>query len=363
METRIHNFSAGPAALPLAALEEAQRDLPCLPGAGASVLEISHRSKQFEAILGQAKRNLRSLLQIPQEYQILFLQGGATLQFAMLAMNFLGKERSADYIHTGSWASKAISEGKKLGAVRTVWNGKDENFTRTPRQEELDLDPDAAYLHFTSNETIQGIEFHAPPDGGDVPVFCDMSSNFLSRPVDVSKYGFIYAGAQKNVGPAGVVIAILREDLLGRIPENLPLLLDYKAIAANDSLLNTPPAFGIYFVELVTRWLLETMGGLPGIAEYNTKKARLLYDAIDKSGGFYKGHAATECRSHMNVTFRLGSEELEKKFIAEATAQGLDGLKGHRSVGGCRASIYNAVELASVEALRDFMVEFQRANG
>ncbi|MCC6144182.1 MAG: 3-phosphoserine/phosphohydroxythreonine transaminase [Candidatus Hydrogenedentes bacterium] len=362
MEQRVYNFSAGPATLPVPALEEAQRNLLCLPGAGASVMEISHRSKQFEAVLQAAKGNIGSLLDIPEGYKIVFMQGGATLQFALIAMNFLPKGQQADYVNMGSWAKKAISEAKKVGSPRVIWDGASENYTRMPRRDELTVNADAAYIHTTSNETIQGIELQSDLDFGDVPQICDMSSDFLSRPVDVSKYGMIYAGAQKNVGPAGVVICIIREDLLARVPEGLPSLLDYKQIAENDSLLNTPPSFSVYMVELVTRWVKETIGGLDKMAELNREKASLLYQLIDE-GDYYRGHSQPECRSVMNVTFRLPSEDLEKKFISEATKAGLDGLKGHRSVGGCRASIYNAMPREGVVALRDFMIEFRKNNG
>jgi len=362
VEKRIYNFSAGPAVLPLPALERAQKELLVLPGAGASVMEISHRSKAFSAILERTKANFKTLLSLPDNYHVLFTPGGATMQFTMLAMNFL-RGGSADYIHTGSWASKAMAEAKKLGAPRTAWSGKAENFVRVPENGELDLDPNASYVHFTSNETIQGIEFLEEPDAGDKPLFCDASSDFLSRPLDITKYALLYAGAQKNVGPSGMAVVILRDDLLARVPEGLPPLLDYKLMIENDSLYNTPPTFTIYMVGLVTDWLLHEMGGLEKIALLNRKKAQLLYDVIDQSGGFYRGHAQKASRSLMNVTFRLPDETLEKEFVAQATAAGLDGLKGHRSVGGCRASIYNAMPLAGCETLRNFMIAFQKAKG
>lgn len=362
MEERIYNFSAGPAVLPLPALERAQKELLVLPGAGASVMEISHRSKAFSAILEKTKANFKMLLKLPDYYHILFTPGGATMQFTMLAMNFL-RGGSADYIHTGSWASKALAEAKKHGAPRTAWSGKAENFVRVPENSELDLDPNAAYVHFTSNETIQGIEFLEEPAVGDKPLFCDASSDFLSRPLDITKYALLYAGAQKNVGPSGMAVVIVRDDLLALVPEGLPPLLDYKLMIENDSLYNTPPTFTIYMVGLVTDWLLHEMGGLEKIALQNRKKAQLLYDVIDQSGGFYRGHAQKASRSLMNVTFRLPEEALEKEFIAQAAAAGLDGLKGHRSVGGCRASIYNAMPLAGCETLRDFMMAFQKAKG
>lgn len=360
---RVYNFSAGPAALPLPVLQKAQAELLELPGAGASVMEISHRSKAFAAVHERAKADLKALLGVPDGYHILFIQGGASLQFSMLAMNFLGKGQSADYIQCGSWAGKAIGEAKKVGNVRIAWSGKEEGYVRMPKQAELDLDPNAAYVHGTSNETIQGVEFFTEPDTGDVPFFCDASSDFLSRPLDMSKYALLYAGAQKNAGPSGVAVVIIRDDLLSRVPEGLPSLLDYKIMAENDSLYNTPPCFGIYMVGLVAAWLREDIGGLEKINEMNCRKAKLLYDTIDNSGGYYKGHAVTEYRSIMNVTFRLPSEELEAKFIKEATAAGFDGLKGHRSVGGCRASIYNAITEEACSKLTGFMKEFQQANG
>ncbi len=362
MEKRIFNFSAGPAVLPLPVLEQAQRELLVYPGAGASILEISHRSKTFEAVLQQAKDNIRALLQLPDTYKILFCQGGASLQFTMVAMNLLRGDK-ADYIHTGSWAAKAIEEGKRQGTVHIAWNGKPENFVRVPRSEELQCSADAVYLHFTSNETIQGIEFPEEPASGDVPLVCDASSDFLSRPIAVEKYGLIYAGAQKNVGPAGVAVVIIRDDLLERSAPDLPPLLSYRTLAEHDSLYNTPPCFAIYIIALVTQWLRDSMGGLTGIAEHNRRKAALLYDVIDQSGGFYRGHAQPSSRSLMNVTFRLPNEELEATFVKEAKSRGLDGLKGHRSVGGCRASIYNAMPYEGCVALAEFMKEFQRKNG
>jgi phosphoserine aminotransferase len=362
VEQRIFNFSAGPATLPLPVLKKAQEDLVVYPGAGASVMEISHRSKAFSAILANAKANIKALLQLPDNYHILFTPGGATMQFSMLAMNFLDG-KSADYIQCGSWAGKAISEAKKHGSVRVAWSGKDENYVRMPKNGELSLDPNAAYVHCTSNETIQGVEFFEEPEVGGKPLICDASSDFLSRPLDISKYAMMYAGAQKNVGPSGMAVVILRDDMLAQTPANLPSLLDYKLMIENDSLYNTPPSFTIYIVSLVTKWLLEEIGGLEKMAVQNKRKAQLLYDAIDSSGGFYRGHAQKEYRSLMNVTFRLPDEAAEKEFIAEATAAGMDGLKGHRSVGGCRASIYNAMPVEGCECLRDFMVEFHKKKG
>ncbi|MBP8129657.1 MAG: 3-phosphoserine/phosphohydroxythreonine transaminase [Candidatus Hydrogenedentes bacterium] len=363
MEQRIFNFSAGPAVLPLPVLERAQAQLVSYPGAGMSVMEMSHRSKAFATIHENAKANIKALLGLPDSYRVLFLAGGATMQFIMLAMNFLGKDKSADYIQCGSWANKAMNEAKRFGAVRTVWSGKAENYVRMPKNGELDRDPNAAYLHFTSNETIQGTQFPEEPDAGAVPLICDASSDFLSRPIAATKYAMIYAGAQKNAGPAGMAIVILREDMIARAPEGLPSLLDYRVASDNDSLYNTPPCYTIYMTGLVTQWLKDDIGGLEKMAAINQAKAQLIYDVIDRSGGYYKGHALPGSRSLMNVTFTLPNAELEAKFVAEAKAAGMDGLKGHRSVGGCRASIYNAMPRAGCEALHDFMVEFQRKNG
>lgn len=363
MADRVHNFSAGPAALPLPVLEAAQRDLLAYPGAGASVMEISHRSKEFTEIIETAEANLRTLLSVPEDYSVLFLQGGASLQFSMVPMNLRGDGQTADYIATGSWASKAIKEAQKCGSVHVAWDNKDENYVRFPEQGDLNLTAGAAYVHVTSNETIQGTEMQAEPETGDVPLVCDASSNFVSKPIDVSKYGIIYAGAQKNIGPSGLAVVIIRNDLLDRTPDGLPSLLDFKLMAENKSLYNTPPSWGVYMVMLVTKWLLEDIGGLDKMKAINEAKAKTLYDIIDGSGGFYRGHAVPAYRSQMNVTFVLQNEDLEKKFVAEATAANLHGLKGHRSVGGCRASIYNAVPKESVDALASFMKDFQQANG
>lgn len=364
MSERVINFSAGPAGLPLAALKKAQEEFLVMPGAGANAMEISHRSPSFDAILAKAKGNIKTLLGLSDNYKVLFLQGGASLQFSMIAMNFLrGTGKPGDFILTGSWGEKAIKESAKEGTTRKVWSGKDGNYVRTPKQSELDLDSNAAFCHFTSNETIQGVEFFTEPETGDVPLICDMSSDFLSRPIPADKYAMIYAGAQKNVGPAGTAVVILREDMLERVPEGLHSMLDYKLMAENDSLYNTPSTYTIYIISLTTEWLLNDMGGLSGMEKVNRAKAKLLYDAIDNSGGYFKGHAEADSRSIMNVTWRLPSEELEKKFIAEAKAANLSELKGHRSVGGIRASIYNAMPMEGVETLVKFMGEFQKANG
>lgn len=359
MTERIFNFSAGPATLPESVLLQAQRDLFSLPGVGMSILEVSHRSAAFETVIQEAEADLRALLAIPDNYKVLFLQGGASLQFSMVPMNILPSGQSADYILTGSWGQGAVKEARKLGAVREAATTAATNFNRLPSSNEIHLDPQAAYLHFTSNETIFGVEFQNEPVAGEVPLVCDMSSNFLSRPVDVAKYGLIYAGAQKNAGPAGATIVIIREDLLARIPGGLPSMLDYGVLAKNGSMYNTPPCFSIYICGLVFKWLRNEIGGLEKIFQLNQEKAGVLYEAIDASEGYYRGHAEKDCRSLMNVTFRLPSEDLEKQFIKEATAAGLDGLKGHRSVGGLRASIYNAFPKAGVERLARFMAEFK----
>jgi phosphoserine aminotransferase len=360
---RAHNFNAGPAVLPLPVLQQAQAELLDFQGTGMSVMEISHRSAAYDGVIQQAEADLRTLMNIPANYKVLFQQGGASLQFAMIPMNLRDAGSSADYIVNGSWGKAAIKEAQKLGQTRTAGASEATNFDRHPTQSELDLDPDAAYLHFTSNETIHGVEFKREPEPpAGVPLVCDMSSNFVSRPVDVSKYGLIYAGAQKNAGPSGVTVVILRDDLLERVPANLPVMLDYNVQANKGSMHNTPPCFAIYIVGLVFRWLLD-LGGLEAIARHNTEKAAMLYETIDRSGGFYRGHAIPEQRSLMNVPFRLPTEDLEKVFVKEATEADLIGLKGHRSVGGLRASIYNALPKESVAALVQFMGYFQQKYG
>jgi phosphoserine aminotransferase len=359
--TRILNFSAGPAVLPVEVLEQAQRDLLSLPGVGMSILEISHRSKPFDDILEGCEADLRSLAGIPAGYHVLFLQGGASLQFSMVPMNLLPAGGSADYIVTGSWSQKAVKEAKRVGGVKIAASTEGENFSRVPRQEELTLDPSAAYVHYTTNNTIFGTEFHYIPNTGAVALVADASSDIFSGPIDVSKYALIYAGAQKNLAPAGVTLAIVRDDVLKRTPSSLPTMLQYSVHAENKSMYNTPPVFAIYVMRLVLAWLLK-QGGLAAVGARNAKKADKLYAAIDRTE-FYRGHAKQDSRSRMNVTFRLPSEELEKKFVKDATAAGLDGLKGHRSVGGLRASIYNAFPEEGVDALVQFMAEFERRNG
>jgi phosphoserine aminotransferase len=359
--TRIFNFSAGPAVLPYEVLEEAQRDLLALPGVGMSILEISHRSSTFDEVIEGCEADLRKLAGIPSNYHVLFLQGGASLQFSMVPMNLLPPGGSADYVVTGAWSEKAVKEAKRVGGVKIAGSTQGENFARIPKQNELTLDPSAAYVHITTNNTIFGTEWHYVPDVGGVPLVADTSSHMYSRPIDVAKYGLIYAGAQKNLAPAGLTLVIIRDDLLKRTPSTLATMMQYGVHAENKSMYNTPPVFAIYIMRLVMKWLIK-QGGLAAIEQQNVRKADKLYAEIDRTG-FYRGHAQKDSRSRMNVTFRLPSEELEKKFSKEATAAGLDGLKGHRSVGGLRASIYNAFPEAGVDALVAFMKEFEARNG
>jgi phosphoserine aminotransferase len=359
--TRIFNFSAGPAVLPIEVLEEAQRDLLALPGVGMSILEISHRSKPFDDVIERCEADLRALAGIPANYHVLFLQGGASLQFSMVPMNLLPANGSADYIVTGSWSQKAVKEAKRVGGVKIAASTESENFARIPTQSELTLDPTAAYVHITTNNTIFGTEWHWLPDVGTVPLVADTSSNMYSRPIDVSKYGLIYAGAQKNLGPSGLTVVIIRDDLVARTPASLATTLQYSVQVENKSMYNTPPVFSVYIMGLVLKWLLA-QGGLEAVERANIRKAETLYAEIDRTG-FYRGHAQKDSRSRMNVTFRLPNEELDKKFVKESTAAGLDGLKGHRSVGGLRASIYNAFPEAGVDALVAFMRDFEARNG
>lgn len=359
---RILNFSAGPAVLPEAVLREAQRDLLALPGVGMSVLEISHRSKTFDEIITGCEADIRKLAKISDNYRVLFLGGGASLQFSMVPMNMLPAGGKADYIVTGSWSKKAVKEAQKVGTVQIAGSTESENFSRVPEPSEIRIDPEAAYVHFTTNNTIFGTEWEKEPESGSVPLVADASSDIFSRPIEVSKYALLYAGAQKNLAPAGVTLVIVRDDMLARSPKNLPTMLDYNTHAKEKSLYNTPPVFPIYVMRLVLKWMLAE-GGLETIGRRNAEKANLLYGAIDGSGGFYRAHARPGSRSNMNVTFRLPSEDLEKRFVSEATSQGLDGLKGHRSVGGVRASIYNAFPRQGVETLISFMKDFQGKNG
>ncbi len=362
MTQKVFNFSAGPAVLPVPVLERAREELLSLGGIGMSVMEISHRSKPFEAVLHAAESGIRDLLGVPENYRILFLQGGATLQFSMVPMNFLAAGETADYVITGAWGKKALKEAKRCGNANVIYTSAEGGFRNVPDERELKLTPDAKYLHYTSNETIEGVEFKYDLDGRGIPVVCDASSNILSKPLDIREYAVIYAGAQKNIGPSGVTLVIIRDDMVARVPEDQHSMLDYRLLAENDSMLNTPNTWGIYIISLVCEWLREH-GGLAAMATQNEEKAAILYDAIDSSDGYYTGHASRNCRSLMNVTFRLPSEELEKQFCTEATALGLDGLKGHRSVGGIRASIYNAFPKEGVTALVDFMQDFAARNG
>ncbi len=358
---RTFNFSAGPAVLPEEVLLQAQEEMLDWHGSGMSVMEMSHRGKEFVSIAEQAEADLRELMAVPDNYQVLFLQGGASSQFAMVPLNLLQGKGSADYIHTGAWSKKAIAEAKKFCEVNIAGSGEASGFTTIPAQDELNLNPDAAYLHFTPNETIGGVEFPYLPDAGDVPLVADMSSNILSRPVDVSKYGIIYAGAQKNIGPAGLTVVIIRDDLIGHAAAKTPAMFDYGTLAGAGSMYNTPPTYAWYLAGLVFQ-MLKRKGGLAAMAETNQRKAKALYDAIDGSD-FYANPVDTGCRSLMNVPFTLANAELDATFLAEAKEAGLVTLKGHRSVGGMRASIYNAMPEEGVQALIDFMADFEKRNG
>ncbi|MCE9605854.1 MAG: 3-phosphoserine/phosphohydroxythreonine transaminase [Planctomycetia bacterium] len=365
MDKRVYNFSPGPATLPLSVLQEAQRDLLSLPGLGVSALEISHRCPWFDKVLEETEANLRDLLKIPANFKVLFMQGGSRLQFSMVPMNLLPEGQSADYIVTGAWSKMGLDEAKKFGTVRNVYDAKATNYDRLPAAGESKVDPKAAYAYFTSNETIQGVQFLDEPETGSatpgaIPLVCDASSDFLCRPLPMDRYGLIYSCAQKNSGPAGVTTVIVREDLLARSSEKLPTMMNYALYAKEKSLLNTPPVFAIYIMLLVTRWLKNDIGGLDKMLAHNKKKAKLLYDVIDASEGFYTGHAQKNSRSLMNVTFKLPDEETQKRFIKGAEARDLHYLPGHRSVGGIRASIYNAMPIEGVEALAGFMQEFRK---
>jgi phosphoserine aminotransferase len=359
---RVFNFSPGPAVLPLEVLERARDELLALPGVGISVLEISHRSPAFDKILDETLADLKGLLGIGDAYEVVFLQGGASQQFSMVPMNLLrGQSGAADYVVTGTWGATAIKEARREGKVHVAWDGASTNYDRLPEAGEIHLSESPAYVHVTSNETIQGVQWKHDPDVGAAPLVCDCSSDFLSRPIDVAKHGLIYACAQKNAGIAGVTAVIIRKDLLERSRDDLPTMLDYRTHVKNGSRPNTPPVFAVYILGLVCRWIRDSVGGLESMARHNRAKAKLIYDVLDTSGGFYTGHAKPDCRSEMNVTFRLPDEATEKEFVKGATARGLVDLKGHRSVGGIRASIYNAMPVEGVEALRDYMLEFQHA--
>jgi phosphoserine aminotransferase len=358
---RIYNFNAGPAALPLPVLEEIQANFLDFNGTGMSITEISHRSKAFEDVLADAIARTKRLLNLGDSYHVLFCQGGASMQFCMIPMNFLPGDESADFVNTGTWSTKAIKEAQLMGKnVRVVASSEDNNFSYIPKN--IQFSADAAYVHITSNNTIKGTQWASFPDTNGVPIVCDMSSDIMSRPLDTSKFGLIYAGAQKNIGPAGVCMVIVRNDMLDVVPESIPTMLSYKTYVSKNSLFNTPPCFAIYTVQLIMKWLEETVGGLENMEALNRKKSRQLYDFID-AGDFYHATAEADSRSLMNVTFRLPNEELEKQFVQDALDQGLGGLKGHRSVGGCRASIYNAATTEAVESLVDFMKDFETKNG
>lgn len=358
---RVFNFAAGPATLPLAVLEQARDELLDWQGSGMSVMEVSHRSKAFVAVAEQAEADLRELMAVPDDYKVLFLQGGATGQFTAIPQNLTTAESTVDYVNTGAWSKKAIAEAKRFCKVNVLADEAASNYSTVPNAAALTPTPGAAYLHYTPNETIGGVEFPYVPDSGSVPLVADMSSTILSRPIEVSRFGLIYAGAQKNIGPSGLVVVIVRDDLIGKARAGTPPIWDYAAMAKEGSMLNTPPTFGIYMAGLVFAWL-KREGGLSVIGERNRRKAEKLYAAIDASG-FYKSPVARECRSWMNVPFTIPNPDLEKTFCAEAAKAGLANLEGHRSVGGMRASIYNAMPLAGVEALIAFMGEFQRRYG
>ena len=361
MTSKIYNFSAGPAMLPLPVLEQVRHELIALQGLGVSVLEISHRSEAFQDIVRGAETDIRRLAGIPEAFHVLFLHGGASLQFAMVPLNLLASGATADYLVTGIWARKAMREAAKVGAVRIAATTEDEGFTHIPRSDDIRIAPAAAYVHMTSNNTIVGTQWREPPDVGDRPLVSDASSDLLSRPIDVSRHAVIYAGAQKNLGPAGLAVVIIRDDIVGRSPELLPAMMSYRLHAEHGSRYNTPNVFAIYVLRLVMAWLVEA-GGLEAIAARNERKAAKLYSEIDRTK-FFRGTARTDSRSQMNVTFRLPEEDLEARFVREAAAAGLDGLKGHRSVGGLRASIYNAFPEAGVDALVSFMRDFERRYG
>jgi phosphoserine aminotransferase len=360
MKNRVFNFNAGPAALPLAVLEEVRDDLISYKGEGLSVMEMSHRSKTFDSIIKEAEELAKEVYTIPSGYRVIFMQGGATLQFAAIPLNLLGENQSADYINTGSWSTKAIQETEKLGkTINVIASSKDKNFNYIPSS--FSVNSDAAYLHLTSNNTIFGTQWANYPETGSVPLIADMSSDIGCRPFDVGKFGVIYAGAQKNMGPSGVTFVIIRNDLMEKSPADIPTMTSYKILGGKESLYNTPPTFGIYILKLVLQWVKDG-GGLGKLGETNQTKADLIYDILD-AGDFYKATVGKESRSIMNVTFRLPSEDQEKDFVAKATEEGMIGLKGHRSVGGVRASIYNAVPMEAVKTLTEFMKEFERING
>ena len=357
---RALNFNAGPAALPEWALKEAQNELLNFRNTGMSVMELSHRSKDYDAVHNEAIESLRSLLSISDDYEVLFLQGGASLQFSMIPMNLLSKDQTAYYTLTGSWAEKALKEAKKVGKTEIAISSKENNYKNIPTFDATSIPNDAAYLHITSNNTIYGTQWQQFPTDLQVPLIADMSSDILSKPLDIEQFDLIYAGAQKNLGPSGLTVVIIKKELLSRSNDELPTMLNYNTYAKNNSLYNTPPTFGIYLLSLVLKWV-EQQGGLQAMEKINNQKAALLYDEIDQSEGFYNGHATVDSRSNMNVTFTLNSDEATKAFLAQAKEAGFVGLNGHRSIGGCRASIYNAVPTENVERLAQFMKEFRKS--
>lgn len=354
------NFSGGPGVLPEKVLDQVQESIRAVPDVGLSILGISHRSDWFASVVAELRSNIRDLLGLPDNYHVLFLQGGATQQFSMVPMTLLhGASRPAEYIQTGYWSGKALPEAKREGPVRVLWSGESCGFTRLPQDEELDFAPDAPYLHYVSNETVEGLQFHRVIGRDDVPRVCDMSSDFLSAPGEFDRFSVMYAHAQKNIGPSGVTVVVMKDEVLRHAPESLPGFLDYRKQVESDSIFNTPPVFAIYVVLLVTRWLRDEVGGLVNMDRINTAKAALLYQALDRSDGFYRGRAAPVDRSKMNVAFVLPSQELERKFVAAAGDAGFSGLGGHRSAGGIRASLYNGMQLAAVEELLSFMEDFR----
>ena len=359
---RAHNLYAGPSAIPLTVLEKVQQELLDFNGTGMSIMELSHRSSDYEDVHNQAIARLKELMSIPENYEVLFLQGGASLQFSMIPMNFLHERQRAGYIMTGVWSEKAFNEAQLLGNAYQVASTNDCNYNSIPTINQLELGMDDAYVHLTSNNTVYGTQWKVFPDVGDVPLIGDFSSDILSKPIDVRKFALIYAGAQKNLGPSGVTIVIIRKDLLERARTDIPTMLRYNVHVKNNSLYHTPPTFGIYMLGEVLKWV-EEQGGVNNLSSINEAKAKLIYDAIDTSNGFYVGHAKPESRSLMNITFHLQCEEFEKKFLAEAKKEGFIGLNGHRSIGGCRASIYNAVSYETCKALSEFMIQFHRRNG
>ena len=361
MDKRIFNFNAGPAALPLPVLEEIQEELIDFNGSGMSILEVSHRSKWFDDVINRAVERTNRLLKLNDDFHVLFVQGGASLQFCMIPMNLALEGKPVDYINTGTWSTKAIKEAKIQGKdVRVIASSENKGFSYIPK--DFELNEDAAYLHFTSNNTIKGTQWAQFPESGNVPLISDMSSDIMSRSFDVKPFGLIYAGAQKNIGPSGTALVIIRKDMLDRVPDNLPTMLKYTTFAEKNSMFNTPACFSIYTIDLVLKWIEDTMGGLEEIEKINKEKAAILYDFIDQSG-FYQGTTAKDSRSLMNVTFRLPTEDLENRFVVDALKSDLGGLKGHRSVGGCRASIYNATGIEAVKSLVEFMAEFEKKEG